>query len=209
MTAPCTGVIIAGGRSTRFDGRPKGLELVGGIRILDRVAAALADACDKVIMIANDPAAVEWLPDTPVHADIIENAGALGGIHAALGHSGTAVVVVAWDMPFVPGELLRDLRSAGSDADAVLPMSGNWRGLEPLCAFYSQACLDPIERALAAGDKRAIAFHDSIRLRVLSYAEVARHGDPGVMFMNVNNASDLREAGEIEVQMHDQRKPDD
>ena len=36
----CTGAILAGGRAVRMGGKPKGLELVGGRRILDRVADA-------------------------------------------------------------------------------------------------------------------------------------------------------------------------
>ncbi|MEY4608770.1 MAG: MobA-like transferase domain, partial [Gemmatimonadota bacterium] len=37
----CTGVILAGGGATRFGGRPKGLEVVAGERIIDRVARGL------------------------------------------------------------------------------------------------------------------------------------------------------------------------
>ena len=37
----CTGVVLAGGLATRYGGRPKGLEHVEGVRIIDRVAAAL------------------------------------------------------------------------------------------------------------------------------------------------------------------------
>ncbi len=49
----CTGVILAGGEATRYDGRPKGLESVGGLRIIDRVAAALGEVTDDLLLIAN------------------------------------------------------------------------------------------------------------------------------------------------------------
>jgi molybdopterin-guanine dinucleotide biosynthesis protein A len=45
-----TGVVLAGGLSTRYGGLPKGLERVRGVRIIDRVRAALEPVVD-------DPAA--------------------------------------------------------------------------------------------------------------------------------------------------------
>ncbi|MGH7622350.1 MAG: molybdenum cofactor guanylyltransferase, partial [Gemmatimonadaceae bacterium] len=101
MTAPCTGVILAGGQASRYGGRPKGLERVHGERVIDRVAAALRAATDSLLLVANDPQAPDWLPNVRVERDVLPDIGSLGGIHAALVHAGTAVIVVAWDMPFV------------------------------------------------------------------------------------------------------------
>ena len=186
-----TGVVLAGGLATRYDGRAKGLERVGGRRILDRVAAALADAADELLLVANDPAAAEWLPGVRVAADVRPRAGSLGGIHAALVHAGGPALVVAWDMPFVTAPLLRALRELGDDADAVVPESDSKRGLEPLCAFYGPACVPAIERRLDAGDRRVIAFYDDVRLRRLDAAAVARFGDPALLFLNVNSPAEL------------------
>lgn len=186
-----TGVVLAGGLATRYDGRAKGLERVGGRRILDRVAAALADAADELLLVANDPASAEWLPGVRVAADVRPRAGSLGGIHAALVHAGGPALVVAWDMPFVTAPLLRALRELGDDADAVVPESDSKRGLEPLCAFYGPACVPAIERRLDAGDRRVIAFYDDVRLRRLDAAAVARFGDPALLFLNVNSPAEL------------------
>jgi molybdopterin-guanine dinucleotide biosynthesis protein A len=191
VTERCTGVILAGGAASRFGGEPKGLQHVGGTRIIDRVAGVLSEATDSLLLIANDPAASDWLPDVPRAGDIITGQGSLGGIHAALVAAGSNVIVVAWDMPFVPASLLRALRSAAEGADAVVPESGSKRGLEPLCAYYSPACVAPIERRLAADDRRVIGFYDDIRLVRLSHEDVARHGDPAIMFMNVNTPDEL------------------
>jgi len=43
-----TGVIQAGGRSTRMGGRPKALIELGGCRIIERVLAALTAVVDDV-----------------------------------------------------------------------------------------------------------------------------------------------------------------
>ena len=192
MTAPCTGVILAGGQASRYGGRAKGLERVHGERVIDRVARVLGAATDSLLLIANDPDASSWLPGIRVAADVRPGVGSLGGIHAALVHAGTSVIVVAWDMPFVPEGLLAELRVLGRDADVVAPESGSSRrGLEPLCAYYSQACVAPIERSIDADDRRVIGFFDRVRVTQLSAEAVRRYGDPERLFMNVNSPDEL------------------
>ena len=187
----CTGVILAGGAASRYGGRPKGLERVGGRRVIDRVADALRASSDELMLIANDPDAFDWVPGIPVAADVRTNCGSLGGIHAAIVRARSPVLVVAWDMPFVPSGLLDALRRTGAVADAAVPESGSRRGMEPLCAFYTAACVPAIERRLDAGDRRVISFFDDVRVERLPESEVRRFGDPAVMFMNVNTPDDL------------------
>ncbi len=159
--------------------------------MIDRVAEALHEAADTVLLIANDPTAPEWLPDLPVATDIRRNCGSLGGIHAAIVRAGRPVLVVAWDMPFVPAGLLRALRDAGARADAALPESGSRRGVEPLCAYYSPACVPAIEHRLDANDMRVVSFLEQVKVERLPEREVRRFGDPAVLFMNVNTPDDL------------------
>lgn len=177
---------MAGGLSTRYAGLPKGLEIVGGRRIVDRVRAALEPVVDDLLLIANDERAREWLPDVRCEGDVLRDVGSVAGIHAALSQAGTPVIVVAWDMPFVPSGLLREIRDAGREADAAVPESDSRRGLEPLCAYYSPSCLAAIERKIAAGDRRVIAFYDDVRVARVSAEAVGRYGDPALLFMNVN-----------------------
>jgi len=181
-----TGVVLAGGLSTRYGGLPKGLERVRGVRIIDRVRAALEPVVDTLLLIGNDDRASEWLPDVPCAGDVLRDVGSVAGIHAALVHAGTPVLVVAWDMPFVPSGLLRTLRDAGRDSDAAVPESDSRRGLEPLCAYYSPACTGAIERRIAAGDRRVIAFYDDVRVARVPAEVVSQFGDPALLFMNVN-----------------------
>jgi molybdopterin-guanine dinucleotide biosynthesis protein A len=187
----CTGVILAGGEASRYGGKPKGLELVGGRRVVDRVAGVLSAVCDELLLIANDPSASEWLSGVRVAADVRPGMGSLGGLHAALWHAGSAVLVLPWDMPFVPPDLLGALRALGQTADAAVPESGSRRGLEPLCAWYGTACLAAIERRLDAGDRRVVSFFDDVRVARLTHEQVATFGEPEVLFMNVNAPADL------------------
>ncbi|MDP1861266.1 MAG: molybdenum cofactor guanylyltransferase [Gemmatimonadaceae bacterium] len=191
----CTGVILAGGGATRFGGKAKGLERVGGVRIIDRVAQALAESSDELLLVANDPEASEWLPGVRTVADVRSGEGSLGGLHAALSHAGGAVLVVAWDMPFVSAVLLRALRALGeSGADAALAESGSRRGVEPMCAYYALPCLAAIERRLDARDRRVVSFFDDVNVARLAEHEVAAFGPVEMLFMNVNAPGDLAAA---------------
>jgi molybdopterin-guanine dinucleotide biosynthesis protein A len=193
MARPVTGVILAGGRASRYGGEAKGLRRVGGERIIDRVRAALDDACDELLLIANDATSPDWLPGVRREADVLPDLGSLGGIHAALSHARTPVLVVAWDMPFVPAALLRALRDIASDGDAdvVVPESDSRRGMEPMCAWYAPACLPAIERALERDDRRVVGFFRDVRVKRLDADTVRRFGDPALLFLNVNAPDDL------------------
>ncbi|HOX20539.1 MAG TPA: molybdenum cofactor guanylyltransferase [Gemmatimonadales bacterium] len=189
------GAILAGGGATRFGGRPKGLEEVGGARILDRLVDAFLAALGELpLLVANDPDAAAWHPGLHVLPDVHPGAGALGGILTAVSADARPVVCVAWDMPFVPPALLRRLADELHGSDAVLPASGGPRGVEPMCAGYGPACRAAIESVIAAGDLRAIAFHSAVRTSILPAETVAAFGDPAVLFFNVNTRDDLTQA---------------
>lgn len=188
--AHCTGAIIAGGRATRFGGAAKGLELVGGVRIIDRVAKALGESCDELIIVANGADAGTWIPRARVVSDVRPGFGALGGVHTALMNSAHAAIVVSWDSPFVPGVLLRALRDAGEagGADAVVPASNSPWGFEPLCAWYRASCAAVVERHLDSGDLHAGSWLREVKVVQL---DCSPWGDPDEIFFNVNSNEDL------------------
>jgi molybdopterin-guanine dinucleotide biosynthesis protein A len=186
------GAILAGGGATRFGGKPKGLEVVGGERILDRLVRVMTAAFDgPPLLVANAPDASEWRPDLRVVRDVRPGLGSLGGIYTAVVEAPAPVVCVAWDMPFVSEALLRRLADGLLEHDACLPQSDGRRGVEPLCAAYGPACRAAIAQSLDEGDLRAIAFHERIGVGILPLSEVARFGDPELLFFNVNTADDL------------------
>jgi molybdopterin-guanine dinucleotide biosynthesis protein A len=186
------GAILAGGGATRFGGKPKGLEVVGGERILDRLARVMTAAFDAPpLLVANAPDAPGWRPDLRTVPDVRPGLGSLGGIYTAVVQAPAPVVCVAWDMPFVTEALLRRLADGLLEHDACLPQSDGRRGVEPLCAAYGPACRDAIARSLDEGDLRAIAFHARIGVGILPLSEVVRFGDPELLFFNVNTTDDL------------------
>lgn len=188
------GVVMAGGQNTRMGGTPKALELVGGRRIVDRVIDALRPICADVVMVANDASTYRTVP-LEKRPDSRAGAGPVGGLREALiwarerGLPGA--LVVACDMPFVPTALLDTLWRASDDADGAVAESDGPRGVEPLCAAYRVSAIQPIERALEREDLRVIGFFDEANVRRLTEEEVAAHGDPSLVFYNVNTPAEL------------------
>ncbi len=192
------GAILAGGGATRFGGRPKGLETVGGIRTLDRLVRVMTEALGTApMLVANAPDAAGWRPGLRVVADVQPGAGALGGLYTAVTAAPAPVVCVAWDMPFVTAALVLRLGAGLDDADVCIPASGGRRGVEPLCAAYGPACRAAMETALVEGDLRAVAFHQRVRVHIIPEEEVRLLGDPDELFFNINTAEDLAAAEDI------------
>lgn len=188
-------VILAGGKASRFGGRPKGLERVAGVRIIDRLADDMTRVFGRApLIVANIPEARTWRPDCAVVPDVRPDLGAVGGIYTAVVAGPAPVVVAAWDMPFVSTALLQQLAHGLTASDAVLPASDGRRGVEPLCAAYGPACRAAIEQAVAEGDLRAVGFHRFVRVDILSVDQVRAFGDPSELFFNVNTAEDLAAA---------------
>jgi molybdopterin-guanine dinucleotide biosynthesis protein A len=189
------GAVLAGGASSRFEHRPKGLETVGGRRLLDRVVDALRDATGALpLLIANDPHAAEWRLGLEVMADLVPGTASLGGIYTAVCAGAEPVLVVAWDMPLLTAGLLRALAAGAGGYDVFVPESRGPLGVEPLCAVYGAACAEPIRHCLDRRILHATAFHDMVRVGRMPLADVAEHGVPEELFFNVNDRADLETA---------------
>ncbi len=187
-----TGVIQAGGKSTRMGGEPKALMDVGGARIVDRVVRALREVSDDLLLVTNTPDLYESL-GLPMVPDVFPDSGSLGGIYSGLAAApGEAALTVACDMPFLSPEVMRLVTARAGEADVVAPLvGGQW---ETLHACYGKACLGPIEQRLRAGRFKITGFFPDVRVLAVAEDEVARWGRPDVVFMNVNTPDDLARA---------------
>lgn len=192
------GAVLAGGAASRFGGKPKGLERVGGERILDRVVRSIQDAIGTLpVLIANAPEASGWRHDLEVVPDVLPHRGSLGGLYTAVVSGDGPVLVLAWDMPFVPPDLLRDLVEGAGDNEIFLPAAEDPNEIEPLCGVYTPACAPVMRRHLDEEDFRAAGFHEEVRTGFLPLEEVTKHGDPATLFFNVNTVDDLAKAEKL------------
>ena len=198
LTPSVRGAILAGGRSARLGGEPKGLLHVGGQRMLDHVAAAVHAVCSDWAIVSDHPDATAWYPGARVIGDLLPGGGAAAGIHAALRQLAAPLLVVAWDLPFVSAALLTHLATVGarggSAHDAVL-IEGSAPGqLEPLCAWYTPPVADAIERGWTHGSKSLHAALAEVRCTRIARAELVALGGAAHLLQNVNTPEDLAAA---------------
>jgi len=191
-----TGVVQAGGKSTRMGGEPKALMDVGGRRIVERVVAAIAPVVDDVLVVTNTPERYAFL-GLPMVGDAFPDHGSLGGIYSGLKAApGDVAFTVACDMPFLRADVVRLVLERVAEADVVIPRVGDQ--LETLHAAYAKACLAPMEERLRAGRLRIVGFFDRVRVREIAESDVRALADPAIVFMNVNTPDELARARELE-----------
>jgi molybdopterin-guanine dinucleotide biosynthesis protein A len=187
-----TGVIQAGGKSTRMGGRPKALMELGGRRIIDRVVEVLRGVTRDVLLVTNTPELYATL-GLPMVPDVFPDHGSLGGIYSGLKAApGDAAFTVACDMPFLMPEVARLVIDRAGLADVVVPKIAEQ--FETLHACYAKACLAPMESRLREGRLKIVGFFDEVRVLTIAEAEVARFRAPELVFMNVNTPEDLARA---------------
>jgi len=190
-----TGVIQAGGRSTRMGGEPKALLEVGGRRIVERVADVLRQVTDDLLMVTNTPELFEWM-GLPMVPDAFPDCGSLGGIYSGLKAApGEAAFTVACDMPFLHADVVRLVVERVGSGDVVIPRVGGQ--LETLHALYAKSCLGAIEARLVAGRLKIVEFFHDVRVVEIAEREVARYRDPALVFMNVNTPEELERARQV------------
>ena len=198
-----TGVVQAGGRSTRMGGRPKALIEIGGRRIIERVVQTIAPLVDALIVVTNTPDAYAFL-GLPMVADVYADGGSLGGIYTGLQAApGDAAFTVACDMPFLHREVARLVIQRAGEADVIIPRAAG--ELQTLHAAYGKACLEPMRRRLDARRLKIVGFFGDVRVLEIEEAAVARHRAPAVVFMNVNTPEELARAQAIEPTLAEAR----
>lgn len=189
------GYILAGGASSRMGTDKAALE-VGGLSFVERVAAALRPVARELFLVSSRHGESRW--GLPVVADLVENSGAMGGLHAALAHANgrraanaeevaRRAAVVSCDLLFVTDGLLGRLASYCSEEwDAVAPIQEDGRA-QPLCAVYeSAACGAAADLMLRAGELRPRELLARVRTRWVAFAELADLEGASLFFTNVN-----------------------
>lgn len=189
-----TGIILAGGKSSRF-GSNKALTEFNGIRLIERVIQVMESIFQHLILITNTPHEYAYL-QLPMHEDLIKDLGPLGGILTGLeAISGEAGFFMACDMPFLHSELVRHMVEVRDDFDAVVPRM-DWK-IEALHAVYTKACLPTIRELIDSGEYQIIKIFPKIRVKFVDEEEI-RAFDPQLRsFFNVNRPQELTDATKL------------
>jgi molybdopterin-guanine dinucleotide biosynthesis protein A len=187
-----TGVVQAGGKSTRMGGAPKALVELGGRRLIERVVGVVREVVDDVLIVTNSPDLYRFL-GVPMVPDVFVDHGSLGGIYSGLAAApGDAAFTVACDMPFLRAAVARLVVERAGEADVVIPRAAGQ--LQTMHAVYGKGCLPHMEARLRAGRLKITGFFDDVRVLEVPEAEVARHADPALVFTNLNTPEELERA---------------
>jgi molybdopterin-guanine dinucleotide biosynthesis protein A len=196
MKSPCTGVILSGGLSTRYEGTEKALLQVGGVRILDRIYDIYSELFEEIILVTNSPEKfLEW--DLLIVSDPFPIRSSLTGIHAGLfSMTNPFAFISACDTPFLKKEMVETIiGKIEPQIDIVMPETS--AGLEPLCAVYSKRCLNSAQHHLEQEKLKIIKAFRKSRIKTIS-EKVLRTIDPDLRsFFNINTADDLQRAEEM------------
>jgi molybdopterin-guanine dinucleotide biosynthesis protein A len=183
-----TGLILAGGKSTRF-GKNKALVELDGIRLIERVIRVMGSVFQRLIILTNSPHEYAYL-NLPMVEDLIKGLGPIGGLYTGLKSiSNEAGFFVACDMPFLSESLIRHMVEIRDDFDVVLPKI-DWK-IEALHGLYTKSCLPTIKELIESQEYQVIRFFPKVRVKYLGENEI-REFDPQLKsFFNINKPNEL------------------
>jgi molybdopterin-guanine dinucleotide biosynthesis protein A len=173
-----TGIVLAGGRSTRFDGDKLAVEIEGR-PLLHRAITAVAEVVDEIVVVVGADAAEPAPPlDLPVPLrfarDALAGQGPLAGLAAGLAAaSHPLALLVGGDQPDLRPALLRELQrrltaEAGGPPLDVVGLEEDGR-LRPLPVALRVATAGPAAGvALAGGTRSLVGLFGRLRAGTLS-----------------------------------------
>ena len=168
-----SGIVLAGGRSTRF-GSDKLIAHYAGRPLVHLPIEVLTGICDEVVVVLAPGDAGAWLPaGVTVANDPTEGEGPLAGLHAGLMAAvrSESAVVVGGDMPELQPAVLREMLQvlAGPDVEAVALADGERPRPLP-CVLRTWPAADVTHTLLHAGRRRLRDALDSMRTAVIDEA---------------------------------------
>ncbi|MBK1691935.1 molybdenum cofactor guanylyltransferase MobA [Ectothiorhodospira mobilis] len=152
-----TGILLAGGRGLRMDGRDKGLVSVAGRPMAAWALDRLTPQVDRVLISANRHGPAYAAFGHPVVGDAVTgHAGPLAGLSAALALADTPwVITCPCDCPRPPRDLVARLEAARRRTGAPAAVAHDGTRLQPLFALLASALHPDLQEHLHRGGRRA------------------------------------------------------
>ncbi|XBS69833.1 molybdenum cofactor guanylyltransferase MobA [Acerihabitans sp. KWT182] len=182
---PITGVILAGGRSSRMGGEDKGLIPINGRPLYRHVLDRLSGQVTTALINANRHLDQYRQCGLPVITDTLPDfQGPLAGMLSGLKAANTSWVVFApCDAPVFPSDLVARLWQGKRDANAAFAHSGGRD--HPAFALLNRALVSRLEDFLSRGERRVMLFLTQVNAAKVIFP--ARYPT----FANLNTPQDL------------------
>lgn len=187
-----TGIVLAGGRSSRM-GEEKSLMKLNGKTMIEFSIAALKPLCSQVI-ISSDRMVYDFT-GCEVWPDEIKQQAPIVGIYSCLKRSKTDVnIILSCDMPLISSQFLKFLLENSVNNEVTIPIHQNGM-IEPLCGIYKKSALETLKNSIEEK-------HYSIRDCIIKTAYCLVRLDEGSpfpenIFKNVNTPNDFNELSTI------------
>lgn len=191
-----TGIVLAGGRSSRM-GREKASLVLGGETLLQRTVSALSAVAGEIVIVRAPGAAlpaVEARCPVRYADDPVEGEGPLVGMAAGLEAARAPIaIVVGVDMPFLQPALLRLLAErVAAGARWVLPIAD--RRPQPLCSAFARDALPVLRAHIESGDRAPMTVAADLGMVRLDEDEWRAADAGGLSFLDVDTPEDFAAA---------------
>lgn len=192
------GVILAGGQGNRLQQQDKGLLHVGNERLVQCVVKLLSPQVNKILISANrNIETYESLGFKVLKDDFKGFEGPLAGLCRVMEELETYedqpefIIIVPCDAPLFPADLVKRLHDeyVRNETLAVIPYDGS--RVQPLFGLYSLNAFSSLKDYLARGNRKVIAWVESIPHKVVDFSENAD------AFLNINTETELEAARKI------------
>jgi molybdenum cofactor guanylyltransferase len=186
-----SGLIVAGGRSTRMGGRDKGLQILDGRPMITHIIERLQPQVGHLLINANQNHETYELFGLPVVNDVIGDfVGPLAGLHAGLIHCTTPYLLsVPCDCPFLPTDLARRLSdgliSSGADIAYAVALNQNQTEHHPVFCLLKRDAAVALSGYLNQGGRKVLTW-------VLSQSHSQVRFEDHAAFLNINTPDDLQ-----------------
>lgn len=203
MSRSIVGIVLAGGRSSRMEGRDKAFVPLRGRPLVEHAIETLTPQVDAVAVNANAGAERFARYGLPILPDTIPGyqgplAGILAGLEWAAQRGANRLVTLPVDTPFAPGDLVARLTEAQGERPGSIVLAASAGRLHPGVGLWPASLGSTLASHLAGGGSRKVrAFadtHGGIAATFLARMIGAVAVDP---FMNVNTPADLDDADKI------------
>jgi molybdopterin-guanine dinucleotide biosynthesis protein A len=196
-----TGVLLAGGRSSRMGGPEKALLDIDGRPMLLHVLSRLRPQVGRIVINANgDPARFAGYC-LPVVADSIEGyAGPLAGLHAGIEWARAEtpdakyVATVPVDGPFLPPDLVARLKAALLAADAPCAIAASNGERHPVAGLWRVELLEAVTDSLKRDIRALHRFADAQGCTVADFGPIKIGNEEVDPFFNVNTPAEVEMA---------------
>ena len=188
-------IILSGGRGTRLGEQDKGLLVLAGQSLIDRVIKVLTPQVNNIFISANRHIADYQTYGYEVLEDTFDSfEGPLAGLYRGMlrvekeSQASGLIMVVPCDAPFLPDDLLERLLEAQTRSHSLAVIAHDGNRKQPLFGLYSTKLLPDLQHFLESGDRKVGLWIDRIQPEIVDFSDEAD------TFLNINSQQDLNEA---------------